>query len=87
MLLLPRTSDVGADGCCRRLRELLEEPPAVEEAPLPALHACFGVAAFSPEAASAKGLLRQAEEQLERAKEGAIVEGDLRTGRVLSGNS
>jgi diguanylate cyclase (GGDEF)-like protein len=72
MLLLPRTSDVGADGCCRRLRDVLEEPPAVEEAPLPSLHACFGVAAFSPET-TAKGLLRQAEERLERAKEGSGV--------------
>jgi GGDEF domain-containing protein len=75
MLLLPRTTDAGAAGCCRRLRELLEEPPPVEEAPLPALQACFGVAAFSPGAATAKGLLRQAEERLERAKEGSVVQG------------
>jgi len=75
LLLLPRTTGAGAAECCRRLREVLEEPPPVEEAPLPALHACFGVAAFSPGAATAKGLLRQAEERLERAKEGAVDAG------------
>jgi diguanylate cyclase (GGDEF)-like protein len=68
LLLLPRTAAAGAAGCCRRLKGVLEEPPALAEGALPPLHASFGVAAFSEESASVKGLLRQAEERLEQAK-------------------
>ena len=70
MLLLPGAAAVNAVGACRRLQSVLEAPPAVEEAPLPPVQACFGLAAFSPSSATVKGLLRQAEERLERAKAG-----------------
>ena len=70
MLLLPGTTSMNAVGACRRLQSVLEEPPALEETPLPPVHACFGLAAFSPSSATVKALLRQAEERLERAKEG-----------------
>jgi diguanylate cyclase (GGDEF)-like protein len=70
MLLLPGTASMNAVGACRRLQSVLEEPPALEETPLPPMQACFGLAAFSPSAATVKALLRQAEERLERAKEG-----------------
>ena len=70
LLLLPGTTAVGAVGACRRLQTVLEEPPAVEETPLPPVQACFGVAAFSASATSVKALLRQAEERLEQAKAG-----------------
>ena len=68
MLLLPGATSVGAVGCCRRLQSVLEEPPPLEETPLPPVQACFGLAAFSPAASSMKALLRQAEERLDRAK-------------------
>jgi diguanylate cyclase (GGDEF)-like protein len=71
MLLLPGANAVGGVGACRRLQSVLEEPPALEETPLPPVQACFGVAAFSPTAASVKALLRQAEERLDRAMTGA----------------
>jgi diguanylate cyclase (GGDEF)-like protein len=71
MLILPRTSAAGAAGACRRFQALLEEPPPLEETPLPPVQACFGIAPFSPEAESAKALLRRAEERLDRAKAGA----------------
>src|SRR5205823_979364 len=68
MLLLPGTTSMNAVGACRRMQTVLEEPPALEETPLPPVHACFGLAAFSPSAATVKALLRQAEERLEHAK-------------------
>jgi GGDEF domain-containing protein len=68
MLLLPGTTTVGAVGCCRRLQSVLEEPPAVEEAPAPPLRASFGLASFSAAASSVKTLLRMAEERLDQAK-------------------
>jgi GGDEF domain-containing protein len=67
MLLLPRGSEAEALGCCRRLRALLEQPPP--GGPAPPAHACFGVAAFSPAAATAQGLLSRAEERLEEARQ------------------
>lgn len=70
MLLLPGATPVGAVGCCRRLQTVLEEPPALEETPLPPVQACFGAATFSPSSATVKALLRQAEERLDRAKSG-----------------
>ncbi len=70
MLLLPGATPMKAVGACRRLQSVLEEPPALEEAPLPPVQACFGLAAFSPSSATVKALLRQAEERLDRAKAG-----------------
>ncbi len=61
---------MNAVGACRRMQTVLEEPPAQQETPMPPLQACFGLAAFSPSAATVKALLRQAEERLDRAKEG-----------------
>jgi GGDEF domain-containing protein len=61
MLLLPRSTDREAVGCCRRLQLVLEGGP-------PAHAVYFGVASFSPAAATAQTLLRRAEERLERAK-------------------
>lgn len=68
ILLLPDTTAAGAADACRRLQAVLEEPPPLEETPWPCVQACFGLAAFAPEAASAKALLRCAEEELDRAK-------------------
>ncbi len=70
MLLLPGATATGAVGACRRLQSVLEEPPALEETPLPSLRACFGLAPFAPAASSVKSLLRQAEERLDQAKSG-----------------
>jgi GGDEF domain-containing protein len=60
LLLLPRTPDSAAVGCCRRLRRLLEQGPSVQ--------ACFGVAGFSPATATLHSLMGRAEERLERAR-------------------
>lgn len=60
MLLLPHTAAAGAAHYCRRLRQLLEEAPAP-------LLGCFGIAGASGEA-TPKGLLRHAEEQLDRVR-------------------
>jgi diguanylate cyclase (GGDEF)-like protein len=64
MLLLPRTTDQAAVGCCRRLQTILERAPG----PLPSIHACFGVAGFSPATATLHSLMGRAEERLERAR-------------------
>jgi GGDEF domain-containing protein len=66
MLLLPRAGDVEAVGACRRLRGVLEQPGGT--GPFPPLHACFGVASLTPGVGTLQGLLRRAEERLERAK-------------------
>jgi diguanylate cyclase (GGDEF)-like protein len=64
MLLLPNTSGDGAAQCCRRIKVRLEQPTET----LPRLRAAFGVVTLSADISSAKGLLRRAEERLERAK-------------------
>jgi GGDEF domain-containing protein len=70
MLLLPRGTAAEAEGACRRLRGVLERP--AEGGPFPPLHACFGTATLAAEADTVQGLLRRAEEGLERARaEGA----------------
>ena len=61
---------INAVGACRRLQSVLEEPPALEETPLPPVQACFGLAAFSPSSATVKALLRQAEERSGRGQRG-----------------
>ncbi len=70
LLLLPQTTEAGAAGCCRRLAAHLR-PPADGTGPSPPLHACFGVAAFAPDASTTQGLLRRAEESLEEARTAA----------------
>lgn len=65
ILVLPRATGPEAAACCHRLRALLEHPPA---SPFPALHACFGIASFSPAVASAQSLLSRAEERLDQAR-------------------
>jgi diguanylate cyclase (GGDEF)-like protein len=67
MMLLPQTDENGAAGCCRRLRQILEEP-APTTGPFGPLRVWFGVACFSPNTHSVKGLLSRAEERLERVK-------------------
>ncbi len=64
MLLLPHTSADGAAGCCRRLRPLLEQPAEGRAGSGP-LQVHFGVASYTEEVHSVKGLLSRAEEQLE----------------------
>ncbi|HXG11740.1 MAG TPA: diguanylate cyclase [Gemmataceae bacterium] len=61
MLLLTHTSKEGAVACCRRLKDLLEQPPH------PVI-AYFGVASLSPQTPSARSLLSQAEGCLEKAR-------------------
>jgi GGDEF domain-containing protein len=66
MLLLPRTTGVGGVGACRRLRSILESPPAPLRGPI---RACFGVAELhGTETGAVKALLVRAEERLEQAK-------------------
>jgi len=67
MVLLPRGGEAEALGCCRRLRALLERP--AEGGPAPPLLAWFGVAGFSPAAATVQALLSRAEERLEKARQ------------------
>jgi GGDEF domain-containing protein len=67
MLLLPRGTVAEALGCCRRLRALLEQSSL--DGPSAPLSASFGIAAFSPAAATAQGLLSRAEERLEKARQ------------------
>jgi PleD family two-component response regulator len=67
LLLLPHTSESGASVYCRRLRRDLEQPPPG----LSGLHASFGLAAYSDECRTPKGLLRLAEERLAGDREAA----------------
>jgi diguanylate cyclase (GGDEF)-like protein len=69
MMILPQTGEAGATGCCRRLRQLLEQP-AETSGPFGPLRVDFGSACFSAEVSSVKSLLRRAEEHLERVKLG-----------------
>jgi diguanylate cyclase (GGDEF)-like protein len=69
MLLLPQTDESGAISCCRRLRQLLEQPAGTSEP----LRVHFGIASFSPDAHSVKSLLSRAEELLEREKKGSSL--------------
>lgn len=68
MLLLPHTNDFGGVNCCRRLRPLLENPPELPIGAEAPLQVRFGIASYSKEMGSAKRLLGQAEERLDRAR-------------------
>jgi diguanylate cyclase (GGDEF)-like protein len=70
MMLLPHTNNSGATGCCRRLRTIFEQSSETA-GPFGALRVCFGIACFSTDASSVKGLLSRAEERLEQTKLGA----------------
>jgi GGDEF domain-containing protein len=66
MLLLPQTNGASAAGACRRLRSILECPPAPLRGPI---RACFGVAEFNgTDTGAVKTLLVRAEERLEQAR-------------------
>ncbi len=68
MMLLPRTAEQAALGCCDRLRTLLEEPPWPLRGPL---RACFGVSGLEiEEGTTITKLLSRAEERLEEARAG-----------------
>lgn len=67
LLVLPHTGADGALRCCQRLRDVLLYSPG-EAGPSAPLSAWFGVAAYSPETASVKALLRRAEEHLGQAR-------------------
>jgi diguanylate cyclase (GGDEF)-like protein len=69
LLLLVHTPERGAITCCRRLQEVLENPgPAPPGGPHGPVRAYFGVASYSPEASTPRGLLRCAEQRLEAAR-------------------
>jgi diguanylate cyclase (GGDEF)-like protein len=68
ILLLPHTSDEGGVRCCRRLQPLLESHADLPAGARGPLQVCFGIASYSPETNSVKGLLGRAEERLERAR-------------------
>jgi diguanylate cyclase (GGDEF)-like protein len=70
LMLLPHTTEAGAAGCCRRLEVLLQSAPEAT-GPRPPLHACFGIAGFSPDTSTPQSLLRRAEESLAQAKSGS----------------
>jgi GGDEF domain-containing protein len=62
MLLLPESSGEQAREACKRLRNVLTDPPHVG---LPTVHACFGLASVSAEVPTVQSLLRRAEERLD----------------------
>jgi hypothetical protein len=68
MLILPRVAETEAARCCERLRSVLEQPPPLTIGAHLPLQACFGIASYSSEVATVKGLLSRAEESLEQAK-------------------
>jgi GGDEF domain-containing protein len=65
LMVLPQTTGPQALGACQRLRQVLGDPPH----PRGGVHACFALAVASGKGASVPGLLRAAEERLERARE------------------
>jgi hypothetical protein len=67
-----QTSKEGGLNCCRRLREEVQQAPEGEGKPV---RAYFGVASFSPESCTPQSILRAAEEQLDKAREGYGEEG------------
>ena len=68
MLLLAHTSEAGAAVCCRRLREVLEQPS--EPAPMPpgGVTTHFGIATYSAATPTLQRLLSSAEQRLEEEK-------------------
>jgi GGDEF domain-containing protein len=70
LMLLPQTTETGAAGCCRRLEALLQSASG-GNGPRPPLHACFGIAGFSPDTSTPQSLLRRAEESLAQARGGS----------------
>jgi hypothetical protein len=69
ILLLPHTCNRGGTDCCRRLRPLLENPLELPLGARGPLQVRFGIASYSPDTASVKSLLVQAEERLEHARQ------------------
>lgn len=65
LMVLPQAEVAQAAGAARRLRRVLADPPH----DLPPLHAHFGLASVPADVASVPGLLRRAEDRLERAAE------------------
>jgi GGDEF domain-containing protein len=63
MLLLPQSSTEQAREACKRMRNLLADPPHDD---LPRVHACFGLASAPSDVSTVQGLLRRAEERLEQ---------------------
>jgi diguanylate cyclase (GGDEF)-like protein len=74
MLLLPHTSDRGAQDCCRRLRPLLENPEELPVGAAAPLQVSFGLATFGPGSTTVKSLLGRAEERLEQARQAASAQ-------------
>lgn len=65
LMLLPQAEATQANGAARRLGKILADPPH----DLPRVHARFGVASVPADVGSLPGLLRRAEDRLERAAE------------------
>lgn len=80
ILLLAHTSEAGAAVCCRRLREVLEQPG--EPSPLPpgGLRTHFGLATYSAATPTLQRLLSSAEQRLEEAKKAAPGNGVIANG-------
>jgi diguanylate cyclase (GGDEF)-like protein len=72
LLLMVQTSKEGGLSCCRRLRQEVQQAPEREGKPV---RAYFGVASFSAESCTPQSILRAAEEQLDKAREGYGEEG------------
>jgi hypothetical protein len=73
LMVLPHTTPGQALGACQRLRAVLARPPHTDA---PAVHACFGLASLPGDPGDLPGLLRRAEERLDRARsspEGGVV--------------
>lgn len=73
MLIMPNTPADGAAVCCRRLRDFVDQPPAIapERPSSSPVRACFGIASH-PEEKGPAALLARAEQCLEKAEsEGA----------------
>jgi GGDEF domain-containing protein len=67
LMVLPQTTARQAVGACHRLRGMVAHPPHE----LAAVHACFGLASVPEDQPSVPGLLRRAEERLDRARASA----------------
>jgi GGDEF domain-containing protein len=71
LMLLPQTTAAQALGACRRLGRILAEPPS--EAGAGAVHARLALTEAHGEGVSVPGLLRRAEERLQRAHEQGLA--------------
>ena len=76
LLLMVHTPKPGGVICCKRLQDTLAHPPESLGPPYRTVRSLFGVASTSEEHSSPQGLLRMAEQNLERARPDAALVAD-----------